>query len=61
MNMADLTRFWGKTRSAQQAIVFGDTRRVGPRWTRSPTRWRAGWRYAVCVKAIASRDDAEPA
>jgi acyl-CoA synthetase (AMP-forming)/AMP-acid ligase II len=25
MNLADLTRFWGKTRSAQQAIVFGDT------------------------------------
>ena len=25
MNLADLTRFWGKTRSQQQAIVFGDT------------------------------------
>lgn len=25
MNLADLTRFWGKTRSTQQAIVFGDT------------------------------------
>ncbi|MGV9743717.1 class I adenylate-forming enzyme family protein [Rhodococcus zopfii] len=25
MNLADLTRFWGKTRSQQQAIVFRDT------------------------------------
>ncbi|MFW0785242.1 AMP-binding protein [Gordonia sp. CPCC 206044] len=25
MNLADLTRYWGKTRSQQQAIVFGDT------------------------------------
>ena len=25
MNLADLTRYWGKTRPQQQAIVFGDT------------------------------------
>lgn len=25
MNLADLVRYWGKTRPAQQAIVFGDT------------------------------------
>ncbi|MEV5840221.1 AMP-binding protein [Nocardia sp. NPDC052112] len=25
MNLADLTRYWGKTRPHQQAIVFGDT------------------------------------
>ncbi len=25
MNLADLTRYWGKTRPHQQAVVFGDT------------------------------------
>ncbi|WP_439032239.1 class I adenylate-forming enzyme family protein [Gordonia terrae] len=28
MNLSDLTRFWGKTRPGQEAIVFGDTRQT---------------------------------
>jgi fatty-acyl-CoA synthase len=28
MNLAELTRYWGKTRPSQEAIVFGDTRQT---------------------------------